>query len=290
MFPPPASRKKPIIDSHMHVFPEEFREQRQSLCQRDPGFKAIYEDPRAKMATAEEALQALADVGADFAVVFGFPWQDPGLCRAHNDYVAQVCSASEKKLLGLGCLSPALGRAGLREARRCLEMGLKGIGEVATYRGRSSLFGFFFESLAELLVSYRRPLVLHVTESLGHLYPGKGFTDLAELSRWIQAHPELDLILAHWGGGIFFYELMPEVHRAFQRVHYDTAASPFLYRPDIYRVAHQILGSKRLLWGSDFPLIHPRRYLKEVESARLPRKAMEAILGGNAARLWKWEG
>lgn len=277
----------PIVDCHVHVFPEEFRRRRQDLCQRDQGFQSIYGDPRAKMVTAEEVLEEFEKVGICHGVVFGFPWRDEGLCRAHNDYIAEISNSPGGKLVGLGCLSPASGRKGMKEAARCLEMGLKGIGEIALYHARGSLFSGFFMSLAELLVWHGVPLVLHVTESVGHVYPGKDRTDLEELYRWILAHQELDLVLAHWGGGILFYELMPEVRKAFKKVRYDTAASPFLYTPEIYKVAVEILGLEKVMFGSDFPLIKPGRYIKELEALGLPKKAMKGILGDNAARLWK---
>lgn len=284
---PEVHKNYRIVDCHVHVFPEEFRRQRQDLCVRDPGFQSIYGDPRAKMATAQEILAQMKQVGASNAVVFGFPWRDPGLCRAHNDYIAQLTNSTQNQFVGLGCMSPAWGRKGLKEAARCLEMGLRGIGEIALYHARSSLFTNFFMSLAELLVSHGVPLVLHVTESVGHNYPGKDRTDLEELYRWILAHQELDLVLAHWGGGILFYELMPEVRRAFQRIRYDTAASPFLYSPEIYKVAFEILGPAKVMFGSDFPLINPARYIRELEAIRLPQEALKGILGENAARLWK---
>jgi predicted TIM-barrel fold metal-dependent hydrolase len=284
---PEAHKDYKIVDCHVHLFPEEFRRQRQELCLRDPGFQSIYGDPRAKMATAQEILEQMRQVGASNAVVFGFPWRDPGLCRAHNDYIAELTNSAHSRLVGLGCLSPAWGRKGLKEAARCLEMGLRGIGEIALYHARSSLFNNFFMALAELLASHGVPLVLHVTESVGHSYPGKDRTDLEELYRWILAHQELDLVLAHWGGGILFYELMPEVRRAFQRVLYDTAASPFLYSPEIYKVAFEILGPGKVMFGSDFPLINQGRYIKELEAVGLPQKALRGILGENAARLWK---
>lgn len=276
-----------ILDCHVHVFPEEFRRRRQDLCLKDPGFQSIYGDPRAKMATSQEILEQMKQVGVKNALVFGFPWRDQGLCSVHNDYIAELMNSSDSKLSGLGCVSPASGPKGLREAARCLEMGLKGIGEIALYHARTSLFSNFFMSLAELLSYHGLPLVLHVTECVGHHYPGKDRTDLEELYRWILAHQELNLVLAHWGGGILFYELMPEVRRAFQRVYYDTAASPFLYRPEIYKVAVQILGSGKVMFGSDFPLINPARYLRELEAIGLPKKALKGILGENAARLWK---
>jgi hypothetical protein len=95
----------------------------------------------------------------------------------------------------------------------------------------------------------------------------------------------MNIILAHWGGGFFFYELMPEVARAAQRVYYDTAASPFLYRPLIYRIALKIVGPKRILFGSDYPLLPPGRYFDELEEIRLAGRDQALIKGRNAQRI-----
>jgi predicted TIM-barrel fold metal-dependent hydrolase len=177
------------------------------------------------------------------------------------------------------------------EAERCLDAGLRGIGEVAVYGERGGfLKGAAFGDLADLLEARKVPLLLHATESVGHSYPGKDRTDLQDLYQWIEEHPSLDIVLAHWGGGLFFYELMPEVREACRRVHYDTAASPFLYRPEIYSHALGIVGTDRILLGSDFPLLHTRRYLQEIRGLGLPEERWSGLLGGNAARLWKWEG
>jgi hypothetical protein len=94
------------------------------------------------------------------------------------------------------------------------------------------------------------------------------------------------MILAHWGGGFFFYELMPEVARAAADVFYDTAASPFLYRPLIYSLALKIVGPDRILFGSDYPLLPPGRYFSEMAGNRLSARIQAKIKGGNARRLF----
>ena len=68
-----------------------------------------------------------------------------------------------------------------------------------------------------------------------------------------------------------------EVPEALTDVYFDTAASPFLYRPEIYRLAGSIIGPRKILFGSDFPLIRPGRYLES--------EAENMIKGGAAARL-----
>jgi hypothetical protein len=279
-----------IVDAHVHIFPEEIQRERERFCARDSGFASVYGSPKARMVTAEQVLHVLDQSGIHGAVVFGFPWIDPALCELHNDYLMEVSTDPAGRLLALGCVSPGLGKTGVREAERCLRGGLAGIGEVATYGGAAGMDTLFFNDLAELLETRRRPLVLHATESVGHEYPGKDHTDLAALYRWLAAHPGLDVVLAHWGGGLFFYELMPEVRRTCSRVFYDTAASPFLYRPEIYDIALRIVGRERILLGSDFPLIQPLRYLKEVNSLGLPEESVRGLLGDNALRLYGWTG
>jgi predicted TIM-barrel fold metal-dependent hydrolase len=101
----------------------------------------------------------------------------------------------------------------------------------------------------------------------------------------VNALQGMRVILAHWGGGFFFYELMPEIAAVCQGVYYDTAASPFLYTKKIYKTAIDIIGPQRILFGSDYPLIPPQRYKQEMQEAGVGAKDLEAILEGNAQRL-----
>ena len=69
------------------------------------------------------------------------------------------------------------------------------------------------------------------------------------------------VVAAHWGGGFPFYELMPEVQTAAANVWYDSAASLYLYRPEIFPTVARIAGPRKILWGSDYPLIAQARML-----------------------------
>ncbi|MCK4698418.1 MAG: amidohydrolase family protein, partial [Dehalococcoidia bacterium] len=89
----------------------------------------------------------------------------------------------------------------------------------------------------------------------------------------------------HWGGGLPFYALMPEVKKAMGNVFFDTAASPYLYHPQVYHQVSQLVGSDRILFGSDYPLLAQGRFLSEINSLDLPEEARSLILSGNARRL-----
>ena len=76
-----------------------------------------------------------------------------------------------------------------------------------------------------------------------------------------------------------------EVREVLRNTYFDTAASPFLYRPEIYQYAIQIMGVEKILYGSDYPLLALDRYLKELDQAGLHQDQREAVLGGNSQRV-----
>jgi predicted TIM-barrel fold metal-dependent hydrolase len=86
------------------------------------------------------------------------------------------------------------------------------------------------------------------------------------------------------GGGLFMYELMPEVRSLLTDVLYDTAAVPYLYDPRVYEVAVLAAGAEKLIFGSDFPLLSPKRYVDGLGS--LSAEERSAVQGGNARRIF----
>jgi predicted TIM-barrel fold metal-dependent hydrolase len=121
---------------------------------------------------------------------------------------------------------------------------------------------------------------------VGHKYPGKTDNTLAQIYAMVKAYPENIIILAHWGGGLFFYTLLKkEVKDVLANVYFDTAASPFLYDTRIYSEAARLAGEDKILFGTDYPLIAPDRYYREIDSSKVSREIREKILGLNAARI-----
>jgi predicted TIM-barrel fold metal-dependent hydrolase len=77
---------------------------------------------------------------------------------------------------------------------------------------------------------------------------------------------------------------MPEVQKALKNVYYDTAASPFLFRPVVYETARLAGVLPKVVLGSDYPLLSPSRYYKEWDATDLSEEEKDGICGGNAAR------
>jgi predicted TIM-barrel fold metal-dependent hydrolase len=129
------------------------------------------------------------------------------------------------------------------------------------------------------------PVLVHASEPVGHPYPGKGRTTPEALMGLIQDFPQATIICAHWGGGLPFYALMPEVAGALENVYFDSAASPFLYDERVFSQVAQLVRPQRLLFATDYPLIPPQRLLAQVRSCGLSPEVEAMVLGGNAARL-----
>ncbi len=275
-----------LIDSHCHIFPPRFIGQRRQLLDRDATLAALFARQRAPMADAEALIDAMDREEVSRAVVMGLGWTDLELAREANEYVVEAVSRYPQRLIGFCSVNPAWGDRAAAEAARWAEAGCRGIGEL-----HPDTQGFDITSKAQLeplMDAARRlglPVLVHGSEPVGHSYPGKGGTTPDRLYRFIQNFPDNLIVCAHWGGGLPFYALMPEVSQALHNVYFDTAASVFLYGPGVVPTVIGLVGSDKILFGSDFPLVRPRRIVSQIESAAVDPAAQRAILGGNVSAL-----
>lgn len=274
-----------MIDVHTHVFSPYAIDHRQDLVSGDSSFASIYSDKKARMVEAVDLLRAMDEQGVEASVMCGFPWTGLEDCRRENDYLLACALRHSGRLVPFVSL-PKPPEEALHELKRCLEEGARGVGEWApgTY-GDELWDADLIEMMAGAVREACIPLMVHVNEPLGHCYPGKGKLSLRELERLVSILQGLPVILAHMGGGLLFFELMPEISRLSENLYYDTAAAPLLYDQRIYRTALSILGPGRLLLGSDYPLLSPERYTSEMREGGLTTDEIDRITRLDPARL-----
>jgi predicted TIM-barrel fold metal-dependent hydrolase len=278
----------PLTDVHCHLLPPELR-QPVARGWQDPWFASCHQDtPR--FAAGDDVVAALDQAGLDRAVVLGWPFADPGLLAEVNDYVADQARTSEGRLLGLALVNPSCPGWEV-ELRRCHELGLRGVGELnADAQGFELRFEGPLRDLLLSLVDMNWPLLFHASEPVGHQYPGKGTAIPARmwqlLAPALESAPGLRICLGHLGGGLPFYAHMPEVAALCRQLWFDTAALPYLYQPGVLGAVDQLLGTGRLCFGSDFPLLPPARYKDYMPE--LSDQARES-LGRDAPATWLGE-
>jgi predicted TIM-barrel fold metal-dependent hydrolase len=277
-----------IIDFHTHIFPSIIRNNRRKYFFSEPGFKILYGSPNSKLAGVETLIHSMDEHRVDKSVVFGFPWKTTTTVKQHNDYIMNAVAKYNKRLIGLCCLDP-LNKHSVSEAVRCIDGGLSGIGELAPYDMKlDQRFLDGMDPLMEICHEKDIPALIHTNEPIGHQYHGKTSMDIRDIYGMVKRFHRNKLVLAHWGGGLLFFNLLKrEVKEILKNVYFDTAASPFLYDPSVYAVATRITGKDKILFGSDFPLLPPDRYFQELASTDLSKDKIERICGGNAANLLK---
>ena len=272
-----------IIDFHTHVFSPRIKQNRSKYIENDPCFALLYSRKEAKLATTDELIESMDKAGIDISVIVNTGWTTHDMCVETNDYILESIARYPQRLIGFCAVQPLSCESAMTEIERCARGGARGIGEI---RPDMQLFDLGDEEIIppfiEALRKHRLILLTHASEPVGHDYPGKGIITPDMLYPFIARHPDLTMVCAHWGGGLPFYALMPEVKEAMKNVFFDTAASPFLYRPQVYTQVSQLVGSDRILFGSDYPLLAQARLLQEINSADLSEEEKGLILAGNA--------
>jgi predicted TIM-barrel fold metal-dependent hydrolase len=277
-----------IIDFHTHIFPRDIRENREKFFHSEPAFKLLYQSAKSRLIGAADLIEAMDQNRVDKSVVFGFPWKNCTVFKPHNDYIMEMTQKYSDRLIGFGCFEPS-GKNVVAEVERCIEAGISGIGELAFYQ--TGIDNSALDRLApimKLCAGRDLPVLIHTNEPVGHEYHGKTPITMAQIYSLIKRFPFNKIVLAHWGGGIFFFGLLKkEVKERFENVYFDTAASPYLYDADIYQIADKIIGVDKILFGSDYPLLPPAKYFEEMGHSGLTNIQLEKINGKNAEQLLK---
>lgn len=275
-----------ILDVHTHIFSPNVMGKRDQYCASDACFGLLYSNRKAKICCTEDLIRSMDDNGIPVSVIQNIGWVNHEECMRSNDYILESVSKYPERLIGFCAVQPREGEKALKEIIRCRKGGAKGIGEL-----RPDIQGFdladpgLMKPLMEEIIKQGMILSLHASEPVGHEYAGKGDITPGILYKFISNYQEATIFLGHFGGGLVFYELMPEVRVILTNTYYDTAAAPFLYVQGIYEAIIKAAGSGKILFGSDWPLLDPQRVINHINSAGLKDFDVKAIIGENSRRL-----
>ena len=274
------------IDAHVKAFPDSVRQRRDDYLGRDLTFRSMYGRPEAKLGGLDELLDSMDRNGVDRACLVSIGWSAHEHCVEINDFILEAAAAHPARIVPFCVVNPLAGRAAAREVERCARLGARGVGELhPDTQGFDLADRRALEPLMDAAREHGLPVLTHGSEPVGHVYPGKGNQRPETLLAFAKNFPGAPIVMAHWGGGLPFYALMPEVREALADVYFDTAATPFLYDARVFETVAGLVGTERILFGSDFPLLPQERVLNQLEGAALSAEEKDAIRGGNAARL-----
>ena len=280
-----------IIDAHVHLYPPEAgREPEAWAAVHGEGHWAALSTRRRKdgrpvqgFATVDQLLRDMDATGVTKAVLLGWYWEQHATCVAQNKFYADCIRAHPDRLAGFATVQPRAGMPALEEARRALEAGLIGLGELSPHSQHCGIDDPVWRQILLLAAERKVPVNLHVTDPLSRKFPGRVDTPLDDFLQMAREFPDTTFILAHWGGGLAW----SAEARALPNVWFDTAASALLYGSEVWRRT----TNERVLFGTDYPLIlYPRTetapgfggLIEEAGRAGVS----PAVMGGNAVKLF----
>jgi predicted TIM-barrel fold metal-dependent hydrolase len=178
--------------------------------------------------------------------------------QEQNTWLSDIC-LNEARFIGFGSVHPDDGDNALKEMDRCVDdLELKG------FKLHPNTQGFDCDSqgLAEVL---RRVGELGVPVIIDSYSPFDD-TQPSKLLNTIMSVPDAKVCLAHVGMWRYMdfgvYGFVRQRTAIEMDVYFDISAScPLFYKTpfqDQFRWITEQIGPDRLLWGSDFPLFHPR--------------------------------
>ena len=288
------------MDAHVHYTPPAMRDNLEAYAEVEPYWGLLVApggDQRSLQGWADPEQMAadMDQAGLEQVVLVGEAQTRHENCVERNNVGLELMRRWPTRVQAFAVVQPLEGEKAIDELKRCVDGGMRGMGEMGHYSGMYRFDSPAFLRVVEACIRLNIPINLHSNEEVGHFYLGKSIIPLRDYYRLICRYPEMKLIMAHWGGGLFFYEIMPEVRRNLKNVSYDTAGGPLIFPTRaIFETALHILDHRKILYGSDYPLLvcpkkqqRPdfRPFLAEIEELGLEQQVYEDILGNNCARL-----
>ena len=270
------------IDFHTHILPDEFRTRKGYFLEKDETFRALFNYPKSSTVSAENLTEEMNNANIETSVVLGYGWTDSDVARVSNDYLLDAARRHPGELIPFCSVALQDMRLAVKEVERCFAQGARGVGELHISGVDLSHSADELAPLMDCLHSLCMPCLIHASEPVGHTYPGKGDAVPPSILKLASAFPDNRFILAHFGGGLPFYSLMPEVEDCLKNVWYDSAAAPYLYTPTVFDVSVRAAGIDKILFASDFPIVTQRRALQHLHESGLTDAEMQMVLCENA--------
>ncbi len=277
------------VDAHAHVFHPDVAEDRFRFFRQDAAFHEMYQAPDAQIIVTDQLINAMDSAGIARSIACGFGWSINDLCRMGNDAIIEAVRLYPTRLAGFGTVAPRDDIAGaLREIDRLAAAGVRGLGELRPdTQGLLDMPPDDLHAFADRVRGHGMGLLLHASEPVGRVYPGKGSVTPERLYGLLEDLRGIPTILAHAGGGLPFYANLRASEDIFADVYTDTAAMPYLYDPATIRALISSIGIERVLFATDYPLMRHERVIEYLDKAGLTSDEMERVLQRNAEEFLK---
>jgi len=223
------------------------------------------------------------------AVIFTVDYESKsGRPPVANEEVAEVAAANPDVLIPFASVDPARPDAVERARRLIADHGVRG------FKFHPNIQEFFPNDrsaypLYEVIAEAGLPALFHTGHSgIGSGVPGGGglrlkYSNPIYVDDVAADFPEMPIVLAHPSFPWQDEAISIAMHKP--EVYIDLSGwSPKYFPPQLVRYANTLL-KRQVLFGSDFPMITPDRWLRDFEKLEMDDDVRPLVLKENAARL-----
>jgi len=269
------------IDVHVHL------EHTGELTEADQKAAAYFKSGAARDA---ESLAEYYRSRRMACVIFTVDETMTGMPRLTNDEVVEFAERNKDIAIPFASINPTRGAEGVREARRLVEggvvRGLKLHPPIQQFMPNDPVAYPLYEVFAEA----RLPVLFHTGHSgIGTGMRGGGGIRLKyghpmPIDDVAVDFPDMPIIMAHPSFPWQDEAISICLHKP--QVYIDLSGwSPKYFSPTLVQYANTLLKHK-VLFGSDYPLLTPDRWLKDFEALNMRDEVKPLILKENAVRLF----
>jgi predicted TIM-barrel fold metal-dependent hydrolase len=230
----------------------------------------------------EVTIEAMDTAGVDFGLLSAWsaPHQPPLIS---NEDVAGRVAEQPDRFAGVGCVDLNKPVEAVRELRRCVtELGFKGL-RVVPWLWEAPPTDRRYYPLYVACVELGVPFFTQVGHT-GPLRPSETGRPIPYIDQVALDFPDLVIVGGHIGYP--WTEEMIAVCRKHENVYIDTSAYiAKRFPPELVAYMKTESGRRKVLFGTNFPMIFPAHALDGLDELGLDEEARELFLAGNARRL-----
>jgi predicted TIM-barrel fold metal-dependent hydrolase len=223
-------------------------------------------------------------------VVFSVDERLTGRPQVSNDEVVAFAAENSDIVMAFASVDPMRGADAVKEARRLIAKGgIRGFKlhpPLQQFHANDKAAYPFYEVIAEA----KLPVIFHTGHSgIGTGMPGGGGVRLKygnpmDIDDVAVDFPEMPIIMAHPSFPWQDEAISVCLHKP--QVYIDLSGwSPKYFSPILIQYANTLL-KKKMLFGSDYPLITPDRWMTDFAAIAIRDEVRPLILKDNAARLF----
>ncbi|HZA89636.1 MAG TPA: amidohydrolase family protein [Solirubrobacterales bacterium] len=229
----------------------------------------------------ETTVAAMDHAGIELGLLSA--WHAPEGSLIGNDQVAGWVSQHPERFAALAAVDLDRPMAAVRELRRCVnQLGFKGL-RVVPWLWDAPPTDRRYYPLYAACVELEVPFCTQVGHT-GPLRPSETGRPIPYIDRVALDFPELVIIGGHIGYP--WTEEMIAVARKHENVYIDTSAyTARRYPPELVRYMQSKGGRRKVLFGTNYPMIAPQKALEDLDALGLDEETRELFLSGNAKRL-----